>query len=45
MAIKAVKRPPPIPVKSELQPDKCRGCVWGTWTGNVQLCLTPECRK
>jgi predicted Zn-ribbon and HTH transcriptional regulator len=25
------------------QPEKCRGCVWGTWNGTVQYCSRPVC--
>lgn len=27
------------------QPDKCKNCVWGKWTGTKQTCLTPRCIK
>ncbi|MNW64347.1 hypothetical protein D3C74_426260 [compost metagenome] len=35
----------PIPYISTLQPEKCRGCVWGEWAGSVQMCKTVECKK
>jgi len=34
------KVPPPV-----LQPDKCRGCIWGDWRETKQTCLWQECIK
>ncbi|MDT8980002.1 hypothetical protein RQP50_27610 [Paenibacillus sp. chi10] len=27
------------------QPVKCKGCVWGDWTGTKQFCMMPTCTK
>lgn len=27
------------------QPDKCKGCVWGKWTGTKQTCFWLKCKK
>lgn len=35
----------PIPYISTLQPEKCRGCVWGEWAGSVQMCKRLRCQK
>ena len=32
---------PPAPV----QPEKCRGCIWGHWDGLVQTCSRVVCVK
>jgi hypothetical protein len=45
VVIKWTQKEPPIPVTSNLQPDKCRGCVWGNWTGSKQMCILPQCAK
>ncbi|MDF2722117.1 MAG: hypothetical protein K0Q59_1792 [Paenibacillus sp.] len=29
----------------EKQPQKCDGCIWGTWTGTVQYCPKQRCVK
>lgn len=36
---------PAIPRVSDKQPEKCRGCCLGTWTGVVQMCIMPRCWK
>lgn len=36
---------PAIPRVSEKQPEQCRGCGWGTWTGVNQLCMLPSPKK
>lgn len=36
---------PAIPRVYEKQPEKCRGCCVGTWTGVVQFCIVPRCWK
>ncbi|WP_164783328.1 hypothetical protein [Paenibacillus amylolyticus] len=36
---------PAIPRVSDKQPEQCRGCGWGTWTGVNQLCIMPRCWK
>ncbi|EFM10155.1 hypothetical protein PaecuDRAFT_3114 [Paenibacillus curdlanolyticus YK9] len=27
------------------QPDHCKGCIWGRWTGAKQVCSVPRCFK
>lgn len=27
------------------QPDKCKRCEWGNWTGTKQFCSRPKCQK
>lgn len=27
------------------QPELCKGCEWGTWTGTKQTCLRLKCQK
>jgi hypothetical protein len=36
---------PAIPRVSDKQPEQCRCCYLGTWTGAVQLCIIPRCWK
>lgn len=53
--MKAVKRMAPLSpylykkyhLKHEepQQPDKCKGCVWGRWTGTKQVCGRVICQR
>ncbi|WP_375104069.1 hypothetical protein ACDZ28_04080 [Paenibacillus sp. RS8] len=27
------------------QPEKCRSCLWGEWTGTKQFCSRLECQR
>ncbi|MNP68607.1 hypothetical protein D3C76_1645850 [compost metagenome] len=33
------------PVPEPQQPDICRGCIWGAWTGGKQFCSKQHCVK
>ncbi|MBU5440784.1 hypothetical protein [Paenibacillus sp. MSJ-34] len=26
-----------------VQPDQCKGCLWGKWAGTTQVCGMPRC--
>lgn len=35
----------PEPRISKLQPELCKGCIWGRWDGVKQFCGRPICPK